>query len=170
MIRRTIILIIPLLGGCVAIKPYESVDTGPRAKVTITKISSMSASIPEEKHTSAQMDVVIFEPDEHCKFQYRGGVKLERGERTRTIFVPAGRRYFRVHVTQLMGYMSPPIQDVSFVLDDNQEYLIEYQGKDRKGSEMLYEIKYLQTLGTRAKSVEVDQFSICKREKGIASN
>jgi hypothetical protein len=170
MIRNTMIPFVLLLSGCVAIKPYESVDTGPRAKVTINKISSTSASIPERSDTSAEMDVVIFEPDEHCKFQYRGGVKLKRGERTRTIFVPAGRRYFRVHVTQVIGYMSPPIEDVSFVLHDNQEYLIEFQRKVGSKGEALYEIKYLHTSGTPAKLVDVDHFSICKREKGIASN
>lgn len=164
MNRLAVMLIALLLGGCGVYKPYESVQSGPRAKVTIMK-----------NNPAAKLDVVIFEPDDNCKFQFMGRVMLEKEELARTIFMPAKRSYFRVSGQQL-GYHAPNLQDVSFLLEENQAYSIEFEWKGStttllgvtKGQ---FEIKYLQiSSGNEPRPVEVDHFSVCKREKPVTKS
>lgn len=164
MNRWALILIVLLLDGCGAFKPYESVQSGPRAKVTMAK-----------NNPAAKFDIVIFEPDDSCKLQFMGRVMLEKEELARTIFMPAKRAYFRVSGQQL-GYHAPNLQDVSFLLEENQEYSIEFEWKGSTttllgGVKGQFEIKYLQiSVGSQPRPVEVDHFSVCKREKSGTSH
>ena len=147
--------------SCGAFKPYESVQSGPRAKVTIKKNTS-----------SSKFDVVIFDPDDKCDFRFMGRVMLEDGENTRTIYMPAKRSYFRVSAKQ-PGYHSIGLRDVSFLLEDQQEYSIEFEWKGSKsswaGTKGLFDIKYLKHRNdNQSQAVEVDHFSICERENNIS--
>lgn len=164
MTRLFILVVLAwLLVGCGAFKPYESVQTGPRVKVTISKNTN-----------SAKLGVVIFEPDNTCDFTFMGRVDLKGEENTRTIYMPARRAYFRVSAKQA-GYHSIGLRDVSFVLEDNQEYSIEFEWKGAEsswtGTKGLFDIKYLQhKSGDPSKPVEADHFSICEREHGLPSD
>lgn len=164
MQKAVLMLTVLLLSGCGIYKPYESVQSGPRAKVTIMK-----------NNPAAKLDVVIFEPDDNCKLQFMGRVMLEKEELARTIFMPAKRAYFRVSGQQL-GYHAPNLQDVSFLLEENQAYSIEFEWKGAttnwlgvtKGQ---FEMKYLQvSVGSQPKTVEVDHFSVCTREKPVTKS
>ena len=162
MARILLVILTLFLFSCGAFKPYESVQSGPRAKVTIKKNSS-----------SSKLGVVIFDPDEQCDFKFMGRADLKDEEKSRTIYMPAKRAYFRVSAKQ-PGYHSIGLRDVSFLLEDHQEYSIEFEWKGSKsswaGTKGLFDIKYLKHVNdNQSKPVEVDHFSICERENNISS-
>jgi hypothetical protein len=100
---------------------------------------------------------------------------LKDNELERTIYLPAKRSYFRVSGKQL-GFHAPGIQDASFQLQDGHQYSIEFVWKGSTttflgGTKGHSEIRYLEHSGSdQQKPVEVDHFSVCKREKADTSN
>lgn len=119
MIRIFLLVVSALVvSGCGAFKPYESVQTGPRAKVTITK------------HNSAtKFDVIMFDPDDTCDFTFMGRVNHRNEDNARTVYMPAKRANFRVSAKQA-GYHSIELKDVSFLLEENQECTIDLNCRD----------------------------------------
>jgi hypothetical protein len=170
MAQRLGILIFLLLGGCGvfhAFKPYELPSTGPRAKVAITK---NVADIPGSPG-GAYFLLDIIEPDDKCNFDYKGSIVLDPEQDpnagSRTIVMPAGRAYFRVFIKH-----PSIIKNVSFVLEENQEYSIDYKYLGHEGYDKIrYELNFVKKEGeNRLRHVDVDHWSVCKREKGIVSN
>jgi hypothetical protein len=93
MKRDVLVLAAVFLAGCIT--PYQTIETGPRAKVTLTKISTNSPSIPEYKNSTV-LSSYVTEADAECKMQFKGRVMIEDEERSRTVFLPAGRVYLVV--------------------------------------------------------------------------
>jgi len=135
--------------------------------VTVTKFYNTAESI-HEFDDGARFLVYIFKPDDKCKFEYQGTVVLDGKARTQTIVMPAGRAFFRVYIT---GGVSIS-EDAFFLHEENQEYSIVYQYLGSAGNmQITYKLAYLKNEGAnRWRSVDVDHWSICKREKGVASN
>lgn len=165
MNRHAVFLVAVLLGGCIT--PYQSVESGPRAKVTLTKISTNSPSIPEYKNSPA-LSTYVYEADGECKMHFKGRVKIEDEERSRAVFLPAGRTYLVVGL-RLPEYFTPDGENVSFVLEPPQEYTILYENKGRSSTymgDLQYKLSYLRGSGATAESIAVDQWSIFQQEKG----
>jgi hypothetical protein len=168
--RIALIPIALLLYGCGvfhATRPYDSAIVGTRAKLTIAK-SVLIAGVPDNPGGARfLLDVLV--PDDKCTFEYKGSILLDPEQdpkaRSRTIELPAGRAYFRV-------FISNPsiIKNVSFLLEENQEYMILYTYLGREGDNFKYQLSYVKTGASKPTPVDVDHWSICKREKGLPSD
>ncbi len=99
------------LTGCNAFDPYQSVTGGPKATVHIST-------------NLGKLGVIVFEPDANCKHSFKGRTTANMNEAPATIYMPPGRAYFRVSPD--IPYTVIGLEDVSFVLEEGQEYLIEF--------------------------------------------
>jgi len=153
-----IALFLVVLSGCSAFEPYESVVGEPRATVKV-------------QTNAGKLDLLVFEPDEHCKLTFSGRVKAKADEPATTFYVPPGRAYFRLSPD--LAYTTIGLEDVSFNVEADQQYLIEFKklGTDFKwyGSKLQYEYGYLNTSGEFPVPVTVDHFSVCEREMGLVN-
>lgn len=169
---KSLLPILVLVGGCSgfsATRPYDSPVSGPRAKLTITKTVELAGVPPNPGGASFLLDVL--EPDDKCRFEYRGSVlldpKVDPKAGSLTMVLPAGRAYFRVFIRN-----PSIIENVSFLLEADHEYSIDYKYLGSGGyRKSLYEIDFVKRVGAeRWVPVDVDHWSICRREKGIADN
>lgn len=167
--RLLIVTLAVVLAGCAgfaATRPYDRVVTGAGARVTITKTVRLAEVAPNPGFARFLLDVI--EPDARCQFTYAGSIDLDPKEEpqagSRTIVMPAGRAYFRVFIEN-----PSIIENVSFVLEKDQEYSIDYAYLGPGGYDKVkYELRYVKRQPTGEwVPVDVDFWSVCRREKGL---
>lgn len=117
---------------------YESVTSGPRAKVIF--------SSPEFRGRTLRATTVhlyLYDVGENCTFSTNGRVILSSENNEKVIFIPADRRrYFRVEYYQrgvLSGKRNRRQKEFSFVPQENYEYTIEHIDKPGKIKVNFYE-------------------------------
>ncbi|MGI9324054.1 MAG: hypothetical protein ACR2PZ_02465 [Pseudomonadales bacterium] len=142
-----------LLAGCNTNAPYQSVISGPYATVKMSL-------------TDGEMGVIVFEPDANCKMNFAGRARFKAYETPPVWKMPPGRAYFRTSVWFGNTYLG--LEDVSFVLEESQEYTIEFKKLGTSagwtGQKIEYEYNYLDTSGEFPAPVVTDHFEVCGRE------
>lgn len=141
------------LGACVSHVPYPSVTAGPFATVKF-------------ESAGGKMSVIAFAPDANCDMQFVGRTIFAAHEPRPVWKMPPGRAYFRTSVKWGNTHLS--LEDVSFVLEEGQEYTIEFKrlGKSVswwQGQTIEYEYNYLNSTGEFPKPVTTDFFNVCER-------
>ena len=156
--RRHLGMIALLLiqGGCVGAVPYPSVTSGPFAEVRFDT-------------DGGKMSVIAFAPDANCRMQLVGRTIFAKHEPRPVWKMPPGRAYFRTSVE--WGSTHLDLEDVSFVLEEGQEYTIEFNRLGEsvswwQGHRIEYEYNYLNTTGEFPVPVQTDFFNVCEREQG----
>ncbi len=137
MKTKVILFLSFLLVGCYPV--YKSVETGPRAKITL---------IPER----SEMTFSFREAIDECTSKIVGRVTAERGGRDKSFYVPAWKRIHGIVVTyhppsSIVSHSKPSYEKISFTPQQNHEYKIEYvYGGVKSGllDKIQYNIKYLE--------------------------
>lgn len=151
----TLALLFSMIGCANVFAPYESVTQGPSATVKLTS-------------NAGEMGVLVFVPDANCKFKFVGRTRFNLADPQPVWKMPPGRAYFRTSVQ--FGNTHLGLEDVSFVLEEGQEYEINFNklgtSAGWRGMRVEYEYNYLNTSGEFPVPVETDHFSVCEREQG----
>lgn len=153
MRKKFIIVLLPLfLSGCLTITPYQSVKTGPRAKITLIS--------PEPR-----MTFNIGKASGDCNREYLGFVRVDYDDTEKSFYVQAGKRMnVAIYIDYPAGFLRSYgmiFKQISFILQENKNYKIEwvdlgeYQGDirynllykeyDESGQEHDWEIEYWPT-------------------------
>ncbi len=142
------------LGGCISVDPYQSVTSGPKATVRIST-------------NFGNLGLIVIKPDADCEFKKLGRTIANAQDSPVTTYMPPGRAYFSVNPD--LPYTTMRGQGVSFVLEEGQEYLVEFKrlgtSASWHGSKMEFEYNYLNTSGEFPVPVVTDNYSICEREQ-----
>lgn len=119
-----VFLVFAMCVGCAETQRYESVQTGPSARINF-----ISPFLEDRFLSVDRLGLFVLEPDDHCRFTLKGSIPLSGGTKKITTYVPANRRiYLRIWQKnwEFEGASYERNTDVSFVPENGAEYTIEH--------------------------------------------
>jgi hypothetical protein len=153
-----VLFAVVVLAGCAHMQGYESVQTGPRAKINFISPHLRGGFIVEK------LELEVFEPDDNCVFTSKGRISLSTDTKSVATYVPANQRaHFRIRQYQVNNYATKELRmTFSLVPQDGAEYTIEHIDNPSR----LRVNFYKHDRGSKKIQIEVQGFDACEKNSG----
>ena len=123
----SIVLATAFLAGCAQFQAYESVTSGPKAKLNFS-----SPSLEGFILADTDLDLQIYEANKDCDLTIKGRIELEPDEKEKSVFIPA-EKYIFLNVKYFQNCFGCGAtsggKSFAFLPEDGKEYTVVYEDK-----------------------------------------